>query len=167
MKRICMSLFLVMSLSSWIFVMHALSQPLTIKEGAKVKFDFTLRIDGQQIDTSIGKVPVEFVHGSGTVISGLSLGMIGLGIGNEKTIVVQPEDAYGALNPNYFKEVSRSQFPTDVAIKVGMVLEMKGPDGQTAPGIVWEVHADTIILNFNHPLAGKTLEFDVKIIEIE
>ena len=138
-----------------------------IEDGKKVQFDYTLKVDDEIIDTSEGRKPLEYVHGSGAIIPGLAAELKGMKVGEEKSITIAPEQAYGMMDPRALKEIPRTSFPEDFDLKIGMVLEAQSPEGQTIPGIVWALKDDSIVLNFNHPLAGKTLNFDVKIVAIE
>ena len=139
---------------------------LTIQDGRKVSFDYTLTVDDKIMDSSQGKSPLEYTHGEGKIILGLAKQLRGLRAGDKKTITVSPKEAYGAVNPDAFKEVPRSSLPKDLEPKVGMLLQTKNPDGQLFPVTITEVKENTVVMDFNHPLAGKTLLFQVKIVSI-
>ena len=138
-----------------------------IEKGKKVKFDYTLTVDGQVVETSKGKVPLEYVHGEGKIILGLEKALAGMKVGDTKKVKIEPKDAYGEINNQAYRELPKTSFPANFEAAPGMVIELKDPDGNVIPAIVWEVKEQAIVLNFNHPLAGKTLEFDVKIVSIE
>ncbi len=138
-----------------------------ITKGKSVAFDYTLTVDGQVIDSSSGKQPLQYVHGSGAIIPGLEKQLEGLKVGDEKSVTVAPQDGYGMLDPNGFREVPKTNLPPNVTPKAGMVLEMKSSQGQTFPAMIAEVKAESVVLNFNHPLAGKELHFLVKIVDIK
>jgi FKBP-type peptidyl-prolyl cis-trans isomerase SlyD len=87
-------------------------------------------------------------------------------VGEEKKIQIKPEDGYGPVNPDAFQEVPKDKLPPE-ALKVGTMLMAQGPQGQGIPVRVHEVKDTTVIMDFNHPMAGKTLSFDVKISEIK
>lgn len=140
---------------------------LVVSNGNKVKMDYVLLINSEQVETTQGKEPLEFTVGAGNIIPGLESQLIGMKIGEKKKIIVDSKDAYGAVDPTAFKEVPKTSMPQDVELKPGVVVEVEDPQGGTFPGVVWEVKDQTVILNFNHPLAGQTLEFDVKIDDIE
>ena len=146
---------------------YGISQAQTISEGKKVTFEYKLTIEGQLIDTSEGREPITFVQGDGKIIPGLAKQLEGLKAGDEKTIVVSPEDGYGPVNDDAIKEVPRTILPKDVELQVGQVYEFQGEDGATFPGIVKEIKEQTAVMNFNHPLAGKELTFDIKIVKVE
>ena len=88
-------------------------------------------------------------------------------VGEEKLVNVGPKDAYGEPDPKAFKEFPKTTLPKNVEPKVGMVLQAKAPDGESFPAAISEVKGDTVVLDFNHPLAGKDLKFQVKVLKIE
>ena len=143
------------------------TQAQMVEDGKKVKFDYTLKVEGEVVETSEGKEPLEYIQGSGQIIPGLAKGLEGLKVGDKKTVIVTPEEAYGEVDEAAIRELPKSSFPEGFEAKEGMVLELKSPEGQIIPGIVWEIKEEGIVLNFNHPLAGKTLEFDVTIVGVE
>ncbi|HVO91871.1 MAG TPA: peptidylprolyl isomerase [Terriglobales bacterium] len=138
-----------------------------VQDGAAVSFDYTLTDDdGKVIDSSKGKQPMSYTHGKGEIIPGLERELTGLKVGAEKKVKVKPEDAYGPINPQAFQEVPKEKLPPE-ALKVGTVLMAQGPQGQGVPVRVHEIKDKTVVMDFNHPLAGKTLSFDVKITDIK
>ncbi len=140
---------------------------LAIQAGSMVAFDYTLTDEsGKVIDTSKGKEPMHYVHGKGEIIPGLERELTGMTVGSEKKVTVKPEDAYGPVNPQAFQEVPKDKIPPE-ALKVGAVLTATGPEGQRVPVRVHEIKDNTVVMDFNHPLAGKTLLFDIKITEIK
>ncbi|MBN2121376.1 MAG: peptidylprolyl isomerase [Candidatus Omnitrophica bacterium] len=140
---------------------------MSIQGGSKVSFDYTLTVDGEVVDSSEGRGPMEYVHGQGQIIPGLAKQLEGLKVGDEKKVVVSAEEAYGPVNPNAFQEIDKSALPQDQEPKVGMVLQAQTPEGQVFPVRISEVKDNTVMVDFNHPLAGKTLNFDVKIVSIQ
>lgn len=138
-----------------------------IKNGSVVSLEYTLRDDdGDVIQSNRGQDPVSYTHGQHEIIAGLEKGLAGMSVNDEKTIRVPPEDAYGPVDPNGFKEVSKADVPTE-ALAVGTPLGTRGPNGEDLIIHVREVKPETVVLDFNHPLAGKTLTFDVKVVDIE
>ncbi len=140
---------------------------LVIEPGRQVALHYVLSINSQAVESTQGKEPLRFVVGSNSVIPGLEKQLIGMSAGQEKKIIVDAVDAYGPVDGKAFKEVPRSMMPQGFEIKPGVVVEVDDPQGGSYPGVVWEVKQDSVVLNFNHPLAGQTLEFDVKILAIE
>ncbi len=140
---------------------------MTIQNGKQVSFDYKLTVDGQVADSSEGRGPLEYTHGSGQIIPGLAKQLEGMKVGEEKTVSVPPEEAYGVVNPQAVQEVPKSQLPPTLQPQVGMMLQLKNKEGQAMPARILEVKPDSIKLDFNHPLAGKTLVFNVKIVSIK
>jgi FKBP-type peptidyl-prolyl cis-trans isomerase SlyD len=138
-----------------------------IQPGSQVSFDYTLTDDsGTVVDSSKGKEPMHYVHGKGQIIPGLEKELTGMAVGGEKKVTVQPQDGYGPVDPRAFQEIPKEKLPPD-ALKVGTMLMAQGPGGQGVPVRVHEIKEKTVIMDFNHPLAGKTLSFDVKITDIK
>ena len=138
----------------------------SVQDGKEVSFDYTLTVDGEVIDSSEERGPLKYVHGQGQIIWGLSRQMEGLHIGDEKTIEVTPEEGYGEFDSTAVAEVALTSLPPDINPKVGMVLRMNANDGKSLPVRISAIKDDIAVLDFNHPLAGKTLTFQVKIIDI-
>ena len=151
----------------------ASSQAITLKpgsniqEGSIVSIEYTLTDgDGKVIDTNVGKEPLTFIQGAGQIVRGLEKELQGLKAGDQKKVQVKPEDGYGMPNQQAFQELPRETIPAE-AQKAGVSLMAKGPDGRAIPIRVHEVKEKTVVVDFNHPLAGKTLNFDVKIKDIK
>lgn len=123
--------------------------------------------DGTQFDTSVGKEPLEFKLGSGDVIPGFEKGLTGMKVGEQKTIDIMPEDAYGPHHEKLVQEVPVDKFPPHVELKKGLLLTMKAPTGQVLMARVAEIKGNTAMLDLNHPLAGKALHFKVKLLAIK
>ena len=143
------------------------AEDLVIANGKKVKLDYVLTVDDQMIESTQGGEPLEYTHGTGQIIKGMASELEGMKVGQEKSIIVKPEDGYGQVIAEAIKEIDSSYFPEDFEAQVGTVISLKGEEGVVIPGIIMEVNEKTVIVNFNHPLAGKTLNFDVKIVDIE
>jgi FKBP-type peptidyl-prolyl cis-trans isomerase SlyD len=139
----------------------------TIAAGKKVKFDYTLTVDGQVVETTQGKQPLDYIHGQNQIIPGLEKQLEGMKVGDSKKIIVKPEDGYGPVMKEAFREFEKSKLPKDVEPQVGMMLELKDPEGNAYPAAISEVKETTVMLDFNHPLAGKELTFDVKVVSVE
>ena len=147
--------------------LQAFAKEATVKDGKRVAFDYTLKVDGEVIDTSAGKKPLEITQGAGEIIPGLEKELSGMKIGEEKQIRVIPVDAYGEINAAAFRVVPLRELPTGVMPEVGMQLQGKQKDGRIFKARISKVQGDTVVLDFNHPLAGKILVFDVKIVSIK
>lgn len=136
-----------------------------IKDGSKVKFDYTLTVDGQVADTSAGRAPLEYTHGAGQIIKGLEEEMTGLKVGDKKTVTVKPEDGYGLVQQDAIRRVPKTAVNGAENLKVGDMVGASNA-GHTFRAIVKEITDTEVVLDFNHPLAGKTLTFDVEVKEI-
>lgn len=138
-----------------------------IREGSQVALEYTLSDEaGTVIESNKGKQPMSYIHGKSQIIPGLEKELSGMKVGEEKKIQIKPEDGYGPVNPDAFQEVPKDKLPPE-ALKVGTMLMAQGPQGQGIPVRVHEIKDTTVIMDFNHPMAGKTLSFDVKISEIK
>lgn len=140
---------------------------MTIEKGKKVSFDYTLTVDGEVVDSSKERGPLTYVHGEGKIIPGLAEELKGMKAGEKANVKVEPKEAYGQENPEALKEIPKSSLPKDLEPKAGMMLQMQGPQGQPVPVKVAEVKDQSVVLDLNHPLAGKTLNFDVTIVSVE
>ncbi len=140
---------------------------LTVKAGRKVTLNYVLSVDGKIINSSVKKQPLQYIHGTQSILPALAKQLEGLHVGDEKSITLEPKDAFGIVDPSAYQEIPKSSLPKNLLPKMGMVLEMKGSDGRAYPAIIAQVRKDTIILDFNHPLAGKRLNYLVKILAIE
>jgi peptidylprolyl isomerase len=141
-----------------------------IKKGDKVKIDYTGKLDdGTVFDSSTHgdhSHPLEFEVGSGKVIPGFDNAVMGMKLDEEKDIVIEPKDAYGQPNKDLVKPIPKSQIPESDKIQKGMQLMMQTNTGQQLPVIVVDVDETNIMIDLNHPLAGKTLHFHIKVVEI-
>ena len=138
-----------------------------MKPGDKVKVEYTGTLsDGSVFDSSEGRGPLEFTIGNGEVISGFENGIKDMKLNQEKTIKIKPQDAYGEKNQQLIISVARAGFPKDIKIEAGSRLVLKSPQGQQIPAFVSEVKEDSIVIDMNHPLAGKELTFKVKVVGI-
>jgi peptidylprolyl isomerase len=142
------------------------SQERTVQNGDKVRVDYVGRYpDGTVFDSSEGNEPLQFKVGAGEVIPGFDQAVMGLKAGESRTVEVTPEDAYGPHVPEMVAEVERSQIPDDDKLQFGGFLEVGLEDGQTLDVQVVELTETTVTLDGNHPLAGKSLHFEVTLLE--
>ena len=140
---------------------------MAVQKGDTVKIHYHGRLsDGTVFDSSNGRAPLEFTVGSGSVISGFDSGVQGMQIGDKKTIEIPFPEAYGPVDPSMILEFPKSQLPPDLQPEVGMELAMNDESGQQLPVVITEIKPDSIILNANHPLAGKDLIFDLELMDI-
>jgi FKBP-type peptidyl-prolyl cis-trans isomerase SlyD len=138
-----------------------------IENGSMVKIEYTLKDDaGAVLDTNKGKDALTFTQGQRQIVPGLEKALVGMRTGEEKKVTVKPEDGYGKVDPKAQMEVSKEAVPAD-ALKVGTQLQGRSPTGQPILARVKEIKDKSVVLDMNHPLAGKTLYFDVKILGVE
>ena len=138
-----------------------------VRDGTVVSLQYSLSgEDGKLIESNKGKDPLKYTHGSKQIVPGLEKELAGMKVGGEKRVKVKPEDAYGAVDSKAFQEVPKEQIPSD-GLKVGAILAAKGPQGQEIPVRIHQIKEKTVVLDLNHPMAGKTLLFDVKILDIQ
>jgi peptidylprolyl isomerase len=139
-----------------------------VEKGNTVLVEYTGKLEtGETFDSSKGKEPLEFVVGAGSVIPGFDEGILGMKVGQEKSISISPEKGYGTRHEEYIKEVPIKTIPKELEVRLGMILLFKRPDGMDIPCVVKEIGKENIKVDFNHPLAGKKLIFDVKVMEIK
>jgi FKBP-type peptidyl-prolyl cis-trans isomerase SlyD len=141
-----------------------MSEQMKIKDGVVVSLDYTLRLDdGELIDASAGE-PLEYLHGHGQIIPGLEKALEGLTVGDSKKVVVPPAEAYGEVNLEAFEIVPRSMFPDDLELEEGLELSLRDAEtDEPFDATIAEIRETEVMLDFNHPLAGETLHFEVSI----
>ena len=140
----------------------------TAKEGDTVDIHYTGTFDDSiKFDSSEGKDPLEFTLGESQVIKGFEMAVLGMKVGEEKNVKIPPEMGYGIKNEKLIQEVPRDKLPKELDPKKDMVLTLKNPKGRMLYARISDVKKDSIILDLNHPLAGKNLNFSIKLIEIK
>jgi|TARA_R110002012_G_scaffold89716_2_gene219889 FKBP-type peptidyl-prolyl cis-trans isomerase 2 len=138
-----------------------------VKENNTVKVNYTGKLaNGQVFDSSEGREPLEFTLGQGQLIPGFEKGVIDMKLNEKKTITIAKEEAYGEVNNDLIQEVKKTELPEDMKPEVGMGLVSKSPDGREVNLMVTEVKDDSIVVDANHPLAGKELIFDLEVVDI-
>jgi peptidylprolyl isomerase len=131
----------------------------------RIHYSGTLN-DGTQFDTSEGSEPLEFALGSGSVIPGFDAAVQGMAVGENKSVSIEPEQAYGPRHEQLVQDVPRQALPDDIDPSVGMRLQGQGPEGQVMGLTITEVNDESITVDANHPLAGQVLNFDIELVEI-
>lgn len=138
-----------------------------VKSGDKVRIHYKGTLtDGTVFDSSEGRDPLEFTVGAGQVIVGMDKEMVGMTVGEKKTIVAVAEEAYGPRQDDAQQDVPREMIPAEIPLEVGMQLQMQSPEGQVIPVSVVAIGEETVTLDANHMLAGKDLTFDIELVEI-
>ena len=140
-----------------------------IADDVVVTLEYTLKVDGEIVDQAGKEDPIEFLQGQGMIIAGLEKALYGMAVGDTKDVKVLPEDGYGPLDPEAIMEVPRAEFPAEIPMELGTELTIAG-DGEDddeeyeeLEARIIKIEGETITLDLNHPLAGKTLEFSVKV----
>lgn len=138
-----------------------------VKTGDTVRIHYTGTLEtGETFDTSSGRDPLEFVVGSGQIIPGLDKALPGMAIGESKTVAVPCAEAYGETNPEARQDVPRDSIPAEIPVDPGTQLQMQTQTGQVIPVTVVEVTDEVVILDANHPLAGKDLTFQIELVDV-
>lgn len=138
-----------------------------VQDDVVVSLEYTLRLaDGAVLDSSVGGAPVQFLQGRRNIIPGLERALYGMKVGETKEVIISPEDGYGERDPDAYQLVPRSSFPADLDLQVGMGLRMRMPAGRSIEVYVEEIRPDGVLLDLNHPLAGQTLHFSVKVLDL-
>lgn len=142
----------------------------TVKNGDNVKIDYEGTFDsGEVFDTSMHgdhSHPIEFKVGEGEVIAGFDKAVVGMKVGDEKKFRIESKEAYGEHRVELIREIPRENLPQDQEPKVGMMLVMGTPDGRQFPAKIVKVDQKSVSLDLNHPLAGKSLNFKIKVVSI-
>ena len=139
-----------------------------VKKGDKIKVTYTGTLDdGSVFDSSEGKEPLAFEVDGGQVVKGFDNATVGMTVGQEKEVTLQPAEAYGDVNPELMKKVGRDKLPQDVEPKQGAVIGISTPDGQQFPALIVDVTDTEVTIDLNHPLAGKVLHFKIKVESVD
>jgi FKBP-type peptidyl-prolyl cis-trans isomerase SlyD len=136
-----------------------------VEDNMVVRLEYTLRLDDDEmIETTDEDGPLEFLQGHEQIIPGLEQALYGMAVGEEKDIVVEPEDGYGEYDPEAFEEVPLDVFPEDMDLSLGMPVELFDDETEeTVDAFIAEIRTDTVVLDMNHPLSGETLYFHVRV----
>jgi FKBP-type peptidyl-prolyl cis-trans isomerase 2 len=139
-----------------------------IENGQKVKIHYTGTLDdGNQFDSSAGREPLEFEMGAGMVIPGFEKGVVDMAVGEKKTINIPSAEAYGEKREDLVMNFERAQLPEDLEPEVGMMLQMQGPEGQPVPVTITAVEEEAVVIDANHQLAGKNLNFELELVSVD
>ena len=146
--------------------MNSQSEFTKVAKDLVVSLEYTLTVDGEIIDSSEENGPIDFIQDRGNIIAGLESALEGMKVGEAKQVKVLAKDAYGEYDPEATEDVPLTEFPKDIPLEVGVELAVEDEDEGVISAVIEEVGKDSVTLNFNHPLAGKDLNFDVKILSI-
>jgi peptidylprolyl isomerase len=138
-----------------------------VKEGVFVSVEYTGTLDdGHVFDTSRGRSPLEVEMGSGGLIHGFENALMGMSVNEKKTFTLDPKEAYGQRDESLKKSFSRDEVPPGMEPKIGQNVALTGPQGQQLPGWISSVDEKEVVIDLNHPLAGKSLTFEVEVVGI-
>jgi len=138
----------------------------TVSLGKEVTLHYTLTLDdGSVVSSTRGKSPLNYIHGTHKLVPGLEKALEGMHTGETKSVLVKPEDAYGQFEAGKIVEVKKSDVQGD--LKVGAFLQGSRPNGEVVRSRILEIKDDSVVLDFNHPMAGKNLHYDIEVLEIK
>jgi len=140
---------------------------MQVKTGDVVRVHYTgTLLDGSQFDSSVGRNPLEFTVGAGQMIAGFDAGVLGMFVGEKKTLQIDPDHGYGQSNPEAIIEFPRTNVPEGMELEIGMQLNLQNEYGQPVPVVIIDIKDDVVVMDANHSLAGKDLIFEVELVEI-
>lgn len=138
-----------------------------VENGKFVSVNYTGKLEnGEVFDTSEGRAPLEVQMGAGNIIKGFEDALEGMALNETKNITLSPGEAYGERNEEHVHSFPRSEVPSDMNPEVGQMVALTAPDGQQIPANISHVDDEKITVDLNHPLAGKTLKFDIEVVGI-
>jgi peptidylprolyl isomerase len=137
------------------------------KKGDSIKVHYTGKLDdGTVFDSSVGREPLDFTVGAGQLIAGFDEAVVGMAVGEKKSVRIEAEQAYGPHQPEMTLQAPRSELPADIQPELGMQLEASQEGGHSMVVTVVEVTDESVTFDANHPLAGKALTFDIEVVEL-
>lgn len=141
---------------------------MPVKNGDNIKVHYRGTLsDGTEFDSSEGREPLEFTMGKRMLIPGFEAAVLGKEKGDKVTVTIEPAEAYGEHDAQQIIPVPREQFPEDMQLECGMVIQLQGPDGSVFDTVIFEVGTEEVMLDANHPLAGQALTFEIEVLEIK
>ena len=144
------------------------SMNVPVSEGTRVFLNFSVSLeDGSEVDTNFGSDPVDFVVGDGSLLPGFERVIFGMSAGERHMFTVSPENAFGQPNDNNVQYLPRDQFDEDLEVEIGLVFSFADASGGEVPGMIIAFDEDEVTVDFNHPLSGRTILFDVLVHRVE
>jgi FKBP-type peptidyl-prolyl cis-trans isomerase SlyD len=128
-----------------------------------VTLDYTLIVEDEVLESTKDGEPIEFIQGIGQIIPGLEEALYDMKVGDEKTVVIEPEGAYGEYDPDSLEVAKKEEFSEEIPLDVGTFLDLRDDQDEILSAQIIEADEDTVTLDFNHPLAGKTLTFEITV----
>jgi FKBP-type peptidyl-prolyl cis-trans isomerase SlyD len=138
----------------------------TIRDGVVVSLAYTLTADNQTIETATAEEPLDYLHGAENIVPGLETALLGKRVGDRFNITLAPEDAYGAYDENDREIVPLGDFPESDNLQEGMSIIMEDEDGYLFDALISKIDGNNVVLDFNPPLAGKSITYDVEVLAI-
>lgn len=143
------------------------SESLKIADGLAVTLHFSILLaDGDEVDSTRRGKPATFVMGDGNLLPGFEAALLGLAAGADEQLSIPAVDAFGERVPGNVQRLPLARFPNADELEVGLIVSFAAPDGEL-PGVVMQLWDETVEVDFNHPLAGRDLVFDVSILKVE
>jgi FKBP-type peptidyl-prolyl cis-trans isomerase SlyD len=146
--------------------MNAPLKPSVIADDVVVTLDYTLTVDGEVVDSTAGIDPISFLQGYENILPGLENELYGLKVGDQKKVFITAKDAYGEIDADSIVDVPRADIPKDIPLKPGIELQVSNEDGELMDAVITSISKDSVRLDFNHPLAGKDLNFEVTVVDL-
>lgn len=141
-------------------------EPNRVADGMVVSIAYRLTVDGEEIASADANDPLEYLHGNEDILPGLETALTGKKVGDRFSVTLEPSEAYGEYDEENIDELDRVDIPDADELEVGMVVEVEDEDGYSYMAHVAEITSNTVVLDFNPPLAGKTLSYDVEVVDI-
>ncbi len=140
---------------------------LPVGPGTQVTLNFSLTLeDDSVVDSNFDSDPVTFTIGDGSMLPGFEKAMFGLSSGEEGCFEITPENGFGERNPSNVQEVDRSEFPADITLEKGLMLSFSDAASQERPGVIFDMTDEVVTIDFNHPLSGRNIQFNVRIVDV-
>ena len=144
------------------------SVDVPVSEGTRIFVNFSLSLeDGSEVDSNFGGEPVAFVYGDGSLLPGFEYLLLGMSAGQRNMFTVLPENAFGQPNDNNVQIIPRDQFDDDIDLEIGLVFSFADAGGGELPGMLIDFDEEDVTVDFNHPLAGRKILFDVLVHRVE
>lgn len=138
----------------------------TVQDNLVITLDYKLFVEDEMMESTEDGEPILFIQGIGQIIPGLENALYGMEVGDQKSVVIQPEDGYGEYDPESLQEAKKEEFSEEIPLDVGTFLDLEDDEGDVLSAQVIAAEEDTVTLDFNHPLAGKTLTFEITVTDL-
>lgn len=140
----------------------------TVRPGSRVSLHFTIALeDGTIADSTQDNDPVEFTVGDGTLASGLEFAIYGMRPGEHQSLRIDPREGFGFRDPERIHTIERKEFPSEMQLEPGYIVAFTTPGGEEVPGTILEINESLVTVDFNHPLAGHEIIFEVEVLSVE